>query len=156
MRPLSDRVEGIDSVLRPALERVEVTDDAAAALRVAAAAQIRVHGDLLDYLADGGQQALLVADGIVDDWPDDVEMCSLGPRHGVELVPVARRVLAELGDDAPAAVSAATQVLPLLRLAVAGRVVDGTCVDGLCVDHFTAAVTLEMLEVLTFTYVISS
>ena len=133
MRPLSDRVEGIDAVLRPVV--AACTPLHASALRVAAATFVRVHGELLDYLVDGGQPALLVADGLVGYWPDDVEVGPDGPLHGAELVPVACTVLDELAADAADALAGAATVLPELR--------DSS-------SEFHTAVTVELLEALVF------
>lgn len=133
MRPLAERVEGIDAVLR--LATSSLPDGSAAAVRVAAATFTRIHGALIEYLVEDGQPALVVAEGLVPCWPDDIEVGPFGPLRGAELVPVARAVLAELGTDAPLAVRAAAQVLPGLR---------GS-------DEFVAEVTVEYLEALVFT-----
>lgn len=139
MRPLADRVEGIDRELRLVIAAADLDANAAAVLRVAAAAYIRVHGNVLEHLEEGGQAALLVAEGVVPCWGDDIEAGPLGPMRGGEMHPVARAVLAELGDDADTAVNAAVRVLPVLRA------------EG----SFESAVTVELLEALVFTHTVT-
>jgi hypothetical protein len=141
MRPLADRVAGIDdALLAAAAASATPPDDAALGVtRVCAAVFVRRHGDLLDFLADGGQPVLAVADGLVRWWPEHAEVDSGWVRHGAELLPVADAVLAEVidGDLDPDAVhEAVSSTAALLR---------GHRPPG---DTFTHDVAVELLEAL--------
>jgi hypothetical protein len=141
MRPLADRVAGIDDALLAAAAAAPTTldDTALGVARVCAAVFVRRHGDLLDFLADGGQPVLAVADGLVPWWPEHAELDSGWVRHGAELLPVADAVLAEVVDgelDPTAVHDAVSDTAALLR---AHRP------PG---DSFTRDVAVELLEAL--------
>jgi hypothetical protein len=136
MRPLSDRVTGIDVVVCAAAASCEIDEATLALARVAAATFVRRHGDVCDYLADGGQPELLVADGLVPVWPSDAEVLNGMPLRGVEMTAVAAATLNELADESPAAVAACSVIAAQLR----------------SVEHreFVEDVALDMLEAIVF------
>lgn len=135
LRPLADRIRGVDDV---ACELATGLDDTAVtALRFVLADIVRRHGELLDYFSAGGQEVLVCSTGLVTTWPDDPTgdgfVVDGFPRWGVEELPVVAAALAAVPDgERTAVVDAASVVAERARALgdsedLAGAVCAGYC-----------------------------
>ena len=140
VRPLADRVVGIDNVLI-GLPPGSMSAHEVVSVRFAAADYVRRHGEVLDRIEAGEEPIWLVTDQLLLEWPDDAVIEGGMVLYGAELLPVAAAVLHNAPDPAAVA-SGSAKAHALLRAQLEHH-------DEWEDDEepaFAATVTLEILD----------
>jgi hypothetical protein len=125
-RPLADRVEGIDALLRTGAEASGLDTEATTWLRIVVAEVLRRHGELCEHLLGGQSAHIAVGAGIIHWWPNDLSDYDL-PMWGRELPPVVHAALEPLTVEQRAAVLRGAEALTPICAAESDRVEAAGC-----------------------------
>jgi hypothetical protein len=120
-RPLADRIEGIDALLRDAASETGSPTAATTELRAVVADVLRRHGELCEHLLGGAAAQAAVDEGIILWWPSDLEDYDL-PMWGRELPPVVHAAVAPLSLTQRALVLRAAEIITPICATEAARV----------------------------------